>query len=747
MKELSNNNRENNENKNYEVEEKDISALEQGDILQLMDMDAVKDGSELLKKGFISLLDGYLDYAKEVLINRALPNLYDGLKPVQRYGLWVMHLSKKKDFQKSEKVSGSIMEYHPHNADSAYEAMTKMVDSNGEFPIPLLVGDGSLGKVYSNGPAAARRYTSIKLHDNAKEMFSAMDGINMVDNFDSTAKEPDVLPASMPYVLMKPTEGIAVGFATQVFSFNGSDVIKLVKERIEMGQCVTKIVPDFPTGGYIIPTEKELDKLMRTGKGKFVVRGRVEVDGKVINIKEVPHGTTIEKLKKEIDKANIKGVVGEASILTDISGAHLSVTCSSKSIVDVVLAELYSKTPLQSNANSNLLTIADKKLVITGVWGIIDRWVEWRRAILSKQISVDLEKAKQSIRFVEAFIKLLSIEGAREEVIHEVTKVSDESAIRKIMEYVDCKRDVADWIIKRRLNQFRNGAKYKDNFDDLTRTIKELESELANVDKVILADMDRIERTITSKYPRKTEISNTVYKSVKDVAESEEETVYNCFYEIKNGFIKKSHAEPQQTEDSIIINGFSNSVIIAISNLGEIYRVYGEDLEFSTYGAIGTFIPNYSGIPNATDVTILWGTAVDGNKYVLTYEDGFVGFLDTTEFQEGSIKSRYLRNGISEHAHLLTDVKEYKHNSAILAQTHSNRFAVAYLDSMKMKSRTARTRVWQSEEIYDTFIVPMSELKQRIPSYDKLLVKKPVVFNGRIDLTSDLNETEEVEVG
>ena len=739
MKELSNNK----DNKNFEVEEKDISALEQGDILKLMDMDAVKEGSELLKRGFISLLDGYLDYAKEVLINRALPNLYDGLKPVQRYGLWVMHSNKKTGFQKSEKVSGAIMEYHPHNADSAYEAMTKMVDSNGEFSIPLLEGDGSLGKVYSNGPAAARRYTSIKLHDNAKEMFTAMDGIRMVNNFDNTAKEPEVLPTAMPYVLMKPTEGIAVGFATQVFSFHGTDVINLVRERINLGRCETKIVPDFPTGGYIIPTEKELDKLMRTGKGKFVVRGRVEIDGKVINIKEVPHGTTIEKLKKEIDKANIKGVVGESDNLSDLNGAHLAVTCSSKSVVDTVLAELYSKTPLQSNVNSNLLTIADKKLVITGVWGIIDRWVEWRRGVLSKQINVDLDKAKQSIRFVDAFIKLLSIEGAREEVIHEVTKVSDESAIQKIMQYVECERDVADWIIKRRLNQFRNGAKYKTDFDNLTRTIKELEAELQNVDKVILADMDRIERTVTSKYPRQTEISNTVYKNVKDVSSSEEETVYRCYYEIKNGFIKKLHAEPQQTEDSFIIDGFSNSVIIAVSNLGEIYRVYGEDLEFSSYGAIGTFIPNYSGIPNATDVNILWATAVDGNKYVLTYEDGFVGFLDTSEFLEGSIKSRYLRNGISEHAHLLTDVREYKPNAVVLTQTLSNRFAIAYLDSIKMKSRTARTRVWQSEEIYDTLIIPMSELKQRIPSYEKLLVKKPITFNGKMNLFGDLNEVEE----
>jgi DNA gyrase subunit A len=727
------------EEKDFTVE-KDLSELDQTELLSLMNFNNLPSDSEVFKRGFTSLLQGYVDYAREVLINRAVPDLRDGLKPVQRFALWVLHTSKSKDFQKSEIVSGGIMKYHPHNADSAYESLVRMTDLNGSFNVPLLKGHGSMGRVYSSKPPAARRYTGVKLHPFADEMFTAMDGVKIVPNFDGTATYAEVLPASFPYVLAKMADGIAVGFSTNIPSFNVNDICDLVIEYIEHGECKSKIIPDFPTGGYIVPTEKELDKLMRTGRGKFTVRGRVEIDGKNIYVREVPVGTTIEKLHKEIEeKAEIDGI-SRASILSDKNGAQLEITCKSKNRVDEVLVQLYNKTSLQHNFNSNILVIQDKKLVMTGVWGIIERWVKWRREVLNKQFSVDLEKVKESIKLVSAFIKLLDTEGAKEEVIDLATHKSDEDAIRKIMEYVDCDHDVADWIIRRRLNQFRDGSKYRKQYEDLMATIKDLEYKLSHLDEVIVSDMHRVKQVIGSQTPRKTEISNTVYKESKDVKDDAQEKVYECYYEIKNGFIKKTTYRPAITEDSIVIQAYSNSMIIALSSEGEIFRVYGDDLEISTASSIGTFIPTYAGLKDTSDTEILWATVVDGRKYVLVYTDGFVGFLDTREFFEGTIKSRYLRNGISEHAYLLTDVREYKPNSAILVETSSGRHALAYLDSIKQKSRTARTRVWYSDEVYDSAIIPISELRKRIPIYEKLLVKKPIVFKGTIDLETDIDD-------
>src|SRR5690606_10644164 len=160
---------------------------------------------------------------------------------------------------------------HPHNADSAYESLAKMTDSNGSFNVPLLTGDGTLGRMYSSEPPAARRYTGVKLHDFASEMFTAMDGIKMIPNFDSTEVHAEVLPVSYPYVLCKPADGIAVGFSTNIAPLNVNDVCDLVVEYIRDGKCSTKAIPDFPTGGFVVPTDRELEKLMRTGKGKFTL--------------------------------------------------------------------------------------------------------------------------------------------------------------------------------------------------------------------------------------------------------------------------------------------------------------------------------------------------------------------------------------------------------------------------------------------------------------------------------------------
>lgn len=720
---------------NQSVEEKDLSNLSSRDMIEMMNLSELPKDSELFKKGFVSLLEGYVDYAQEVLVNRAVPDLRDGLKPVQRFALWALHKSKSKDFQKSSVVSSDILKYHPHNEDSAYESLARMTDSNGSFRIPLLKGSGNLGKFFSSSPPSAKRYTNVKLHDNAKEIFASMDGIEIIPNFDATEMVAEVLPTSFPLILCKSADGIAVGFSTNIPSFTVNDVCGLVEEYLTEGELKTKIVPDFATGGYIAPSERELDKLMRTGKGKFVVRGKVEIDGKNINVREVPHGTTVQKLEKEIEKYEINGV----SRVTDLSGLKngctLEITCKAKNRVDETLVELYNKTSLQHNFNSNLIAIQDKKLVMTGVWGIIERWVDWRRGVLAKQFKKELEKAEESIQLVEAFVKLLDKDGAKDEVVELATRKSDSEAIDKVIEHVGCSYDIAKWIISRRLNQFRNGDKYRTQYEDLKQVIDGLKHTLNNLDEVILADMKRVKSTIGASDVRKTEISQSVYKQGDNSNKLEEESVYQCYYEIKNGFIKKTSYMPADDEASTRMLGKSNSVIITISNYGEIYRIYGNDLEMSSTVDIGTYIPTYAGIKDASSVEILWGTIADGAKHVLTYQDGFVGFLDTEEFLEGTIKSRYMRNGISDHAHLLTDVREYQSNATILVETSSGKLALAYLDSIKQKSRTARTRVWKSDEIYDSIIIPMAELHTRIPSYEKLLSKKPVEFNGKIDLT------------
>jgi DNA gyrase subunit A len=727
---------------NFTLEEKDIDSLTEEDLFKLLHLENTK-GSDVHNSGFQYLVRGYIDYAREVLTNRALEDIRDGLKPVQRYALYWMFKEKAKDMIKSEQVGAGVLKYHPHNADSAYESLTKMVESNGTFYVPLLIGKGELGKKFSNGSPAASRYTSVKFHENAKEMFTAMDGIDMVWNFDDTERVPEVLPASVPYILMKYADGIAVGFSTKSPSFLPQDVTNLVREYIRDGKCSTMIVPDFSTGGFISYTEKELEKLMKTGKGSFMTRGKVFIDGKNIVVTEVPQGVTVEKIMKEIEKAEIQGITPNGySDLTGKDGCYFEITCRAKNRVQEVLMELYTKTSLQKKFNSNLLAVESKKLVITGVWGIIDRWVKWRRKVLTRQTRLDLAKLVESAKYTKGFIDLLAIEGARDEIVELTTKKSDNDAIKRIQEYIQCERDVAEWIIKRRLNQFRNDNKYINQYANYQIEIAKLEKYLENIDTLILEDMDRFDLLVSKKHERRTEITNKVYE-VETVKEDEIEIpVSECYYQIKDGFLRKLHVKPTSGE-GIIFEGYTNSTIIALSSEGEIFRIYGNDINYLTGNDIGTYIPTYSGLANAQHVQLIWATVCDEKKYVLTYEDGFVGFLDTAEFLVGAIKSKYLRNGISAHADKLTDVREYQEDSVIVVETHDKLYACAHLDSIKMKSRTARTRVWYTDNLYDSAIIPMNEISKRVPNYMTLFNKKPVMYNGEMNLWGEVRVYEE----
>ena len=204
-----------------------------------------------VSSGVSYIANGYVDYAAEVITELTIPDLYDGLKPVTRKLLWTFYQKGKKAHSliTSSTLSGDVLAYHPHNADAIYKAGALLTDLNGFSAFPLVRGHGNLGNVSSGAKPAAPRYTEIALHENAKELFGEMDGIDLVPNFDATLQEPRVLPASFPMVLVNPSEGIAVGFSSKIPSFNFNDVIDLTIEYLRDGECHTVIAPDFTTRG------------------------------------------------------------------------------------------------------------------------------------------------------------------------------------------------------------------------------------------------------------------------------------------------------------------------------------------------------------------------------------------------------------------------------------------------------------------------------------------------------------------
>lgn len=321
--------------------------------------------------GMKNLTEGYIDYSQEVIKNRALPDLRDGFKPVNRRIMYTLYSKFKKGEQvKSNTVVGAVMKLHPHGDASIYSALVLMVDKNGTMSMPVIEGQGNFGGVHTTDPAAASRYTEIKLHPFAQEYFGEMNGINFVPNYDATASEPDVLPVSFPAILCNSTSGIAVGFRSNMPSFNFNDVIDLTMEYIKNGKCTTVIYPDFVTGGFYVKNNKELDKLMRTGLAKIKLRGRVTTAGKEITVVEFPFGKTIQGLQAQIQAANINGVKDVGDVDDFEHGKGLLIACSAKNKVNDVLLQLYKDSDLQYTFSADLMSILDGKPVRYGVWGI-----------------------------------------------------------------------------------------------------------------------------------------------------------------------------------------------------------------------------------------------------------------------------------------------------------------------------------------------------------------------------------------
>lgn len=654
-----------------------------------------------LTDGMMNLTDGYIEYAKEVIINRALPELRDGLKPVNRRILYTLyHKYKKGERVKSNTVVGDALKFHPHGDASVYSAMVLMVDRNNSMTLPVIEGQGNFGGVHTTAPAAASRYTEVKLSEYADAYFGDMNGIDMKPNYDSTASEPEVLPVSFPAILCNSTTGIAVGFRSNMPSFNFNDVLDLTMEYIKDGECKTVICPDFVTGGYYIKNNKELEKLMRTGKASLKLRGKVIANGKELTVVEFPYGKTIQGLQKQVEKANIAGVRDVGNVDDFDHGVGLLISCANKNIVQEVNLALYRDTDLQCNFSADCMAVLNETPIRLGVWGIVAEWVRWRREVVRKELQTVLDAYKAELKFPRSFIEVIKYPEKVQEITRRVVKESDDSAVEYILAEYDNEiidRECAEWIIKRRLNEFRTGGKHLNRYNSLVESINLYEGYLADVDSVILTQLADLKAKWGSRFPRKTEITNLDYDF--QVAETDEEKVIDtteCLYVVKNGFLKKHYSLAQNTQDidaDFCFTASASAILVAVDNRGRIIRIYCEDIPYSGSTEFGTYIPRYAGLDETDDYRIWWcGDIKDANKMII-YKDGNVGFFSLEGWEASARKIRVIEEGIAvsvaDKVGAVIDVPE-----VLYAMNNKGQFGYILTENIKRKHRTAKTRVF-----------------------------------------------------
>ena len=672
-------------------------------------------------EGFDYLIDGYMEYSKEVIGRRAIPDIRDGLKPVQRRILYSAKKNDKKTYQKCATFVADAMKLHPHGDSSVYGAFVLMTDSNGSWNMPVFDGMGNLGKVYSSNPPAAYRYPKARLHPNAKEYFKEENIFNLVQSEEGDGVEPDVLYPSYPTVLVNGTAGIAVSVGTRIPSFNFCDVLDLTMKYIKNGSLdpVKDIIyPDFPTGGVLVKTDSEVAKIMATGKGKLKIRANVEIQGNEIVVTEVPYGKTFESIVKAIDSAEIKEIKSAINLTGNDSNGKVVVVCKSRRIVNWVLMELYRRGILQSVFASSILVVNNDKPYILGVHGIIAEWVKFRRSVILKKFETELNNINSELVILDYFIRLINNKDWRDTYVAKATKVSKKVADDYLHEiFPDIPDDVCNWINGRAISAFNNGGKYLKRFSELTDYSEYCQDMKNNPDKYILNEMSELKREHINSCPRKTFISNTDYKFSK-IADTEGiEDDSPCVYTLtKDGYMLKTREFVKDVDVLCQFRGQANSILVGFDNYGRVLRLYGSELAFTPIGGEGIYLPKVFDASFQEDYHILYMCICDGSKKMLVYTDGYVSFLDTSEWVGKKVVkaiSKGVNTAVMDKLLDIVELGEEDTPQCLLCIDNSGkRMKVGLIDTANVpeRGRLGRAKVFSNSNIDMHYLKGMSYL-------------------------------------
>lgn len=709
-------------------------------------------------EGFNNLLRGYASYANESIVNRAIPNIYDGMKPVQRFALQIMD-KRKPGLHKSQAIAASTIELHPHGDTSVYQAIVRTTDRNGLSNVPYFLAHGEFGHSYSTDGPAAPRYTEvgrIQYHD---EFFTMTDAVNELKTEDGKYSYLEYLPVSFPNVLANEANGMGVGIATKIPSFNVVELTHLVDEYITTGKMSTILAPDFSSGGYIINDQKEFAKLMTTGQARVKLRAKLHVEGDTIIVDELPFGVTVEALARRLASIDLN-YISSFDNFTDLErGFRFVIKVSDKKYVEQVLLELYKYTDLQKSYSANMIFVKNYKPIQAGVYGVIDEWMTWRKGVILNHITNATRSIKNRMKYVKAFMELLNNEDLRDKVIEAATRQSAKNARALLVSEMDIEEEVAKWILDRKVSQFKNGGKYATEFANLNMELKQLEEDYQNPEGVILRDMERIRSTDILNANRRTEITNEDYNFIAKTEEEAKLDESECTYTIKDGFIKKLTVGPARpAEDEIVINATASDVILAIDEEGRLYRIYGEDLEYNSYTEHGTYIPRYANQQDETN--IMWaGLARTDKQYLTIYSDGYASILDTTPFARENVnqRSRLMLNGVNPSIYDKgLDIVEINNEDDYLviedASTRNLKLGLVRIKDIEKKARTARTKIMNAKETSRFGVFTTEELEAQeldIATFENSKEKRKMeVYNGAFpEHIEEYDDEEEVPMG
>lgn len=627
--------------------------------------------SEIMQKS-------YIDYAMSVIIARALPDVRDGLKPVQRrtlYDMYELGIRYDRPYRKCARIVGDTMgKYHPHGDSSIYEALVVMAQ---EFKkgLPLVDGHGNFGSIEGDG-AAAMRYTEARLQKITQEVYlSDMDKqvVDFLPNFDETEKEPEVLPVKIPNLLVNGADGIAVGMATSIPPHNLGEVIDAVIAYMKNNEITVRELmeyikgPDFPTGGIVV-NKDDLLSIYETGTGKIKIRGKVEVEkgknGKsLLVITEIPYtmiGANIGKFLNDV------AALSESKKTTDIvdianqsskEGIRIVIELKKGADVENLKNMLYKKTRLEDTFGVNMLAVADGKPETLSLKQIIEHHVDFQFDIATRKYTSLLAKERENQEVQEGLIKACDVidliieilrgSKSREQVkkcliygetegIHFKTKTSERQA--KKLHFTERQ---ATAILDMRLYKLI-GLEIETLMAEHEETMKKIAlyedilNNYSSMSKVIIKELQKVKKEYSR--VRRTVVENAaeaVYEE-KKIEEMEVVFLMDRFGYART--IDKStyerNKETADSEDKYVLTCMNTGKICLFTDAGRMYTIKVQELPFGKFRDKGIPVDNVSNYDSAAEQIVFVGSMADIIHTTLCFvtAKGMVKLVEGKEF-------------------------------------------------------------------------------------------------------------------
>ncbi|HFR3425338.1 TPA: DNA gyrase subunit A [Streptococcus suis] len=564
----------------------------------------------------------FIDYAMSVIVSRALPDVRDGLKPVHRrilYGMNELGITPDKPHKKSARITGDVMgKYHPHGDSAIYEAMVRMAQW-WSYRHMLVDGHGNFGSMDGDG-AAAQRYTEARMSKIALEMLRDINKntVNFADNYDASEREPEVLPARFPNLLVNGTTGIAVGMATNIPPHNLGETIEAVKLVMDNPEVTTREImevlpgPDFPTGALVMG-KSGIHRAYETGKGSITLRSRTEIEEygngrERIVVTEFPYMVNKSKVQEHIVKLVQEKRIDGITAVRDESnreGVRFVIEVRRDASANVILNNLFKQTQLQTNFSFNMLAIQNGVPKILSVRQILESYIEHQKEVVTRRTQFDKEKAEARAHILEGL--LIALDHIDEVIRIIRNSETDAIAQAELMDKFNLSERQSQAILDMRLRRLTGleRDKIQSEYDELIALIADLADILAKPERVVTIikeELDEVKRKYAD--PRRTELMVGEVLSLEDEDLIEETDVLITLS--NQGYIKRLAQDEFQAQkrggrgvqgtgvkdDDFVRELVSTSThdrLLFFTNKGRVYRLKG--YEIPEYGRTAKGLP------------------------------------------------------------------------------------------------------------------------------------------------------------